>query len=283
LSVKRQWNGCRCRCRNREHNNYANDDDYDNEKEIEMKIQIMQPKSISWFLHLFFPKECVHCGRLLDYRNREFLCPACLKLIVPIRHPLCDQCGRPLWGEMEYTVTCPDCRENPPRFRRARAAFLLTGAGKSMVLQYKYSSNPYLSNPAIDRIFQAGREEYSWSDYDLIIPVPLHPRKARERGFNQSGVLSEGLSRRTGIELLKRGLIRTSYTKTQTRLNRKERRNNVKGAFRISDRAELSGKSILLVDDVFTTGATVNECAGVLVRAGAEAVDVLTLARAKGR
>jgi len=245
-----------------------------------MKLQIMPPKGVLWFLHLFFPKECVHCEKLLDYRNREFLCPACTKLITPIQYPLCDQCGRPLSGEMEYSIICSDCRENPPRFRRARSAFILTGAGKSMVLRYKYSSNPYLSNPAIDRFFQTGREEYRWSDYDLIIPVPLHPRKARERGFNQSGVLSAGLSRRTGIEFLKRGLIRTRYTRTQTRLSRKERMKNVKGVFRVSTGAGLSGKSVLLVDDVYTTGATVNECTGVLITAGAAAVDVLTLARA---
>lgn len=147
-------------------------------------------------------------------------------------------------------------------------------------MKYKYSSNPYLSSPAIDRIIKAGGDEYRWSDYDLIVPVPLHPRKARERGFNQSGVLAHGLSRRTGIKLLRNGLVRTRYTRTQTRLSRKDRQENVKGAFRISERAEINGKSVLLVDDVYTTGATVNECAEVLIGAGALMVDVLTLARA---
>jgi len=245
-----------------------------------MKIQTIPSKSILWLLHLFFPKECVHCGRLLDYRNREYLCPDCGKLIISIRQPLCEQCGSPRSGEIEYSFKCPACRENPPRFRRARSAFLLTGAGKSMVLKYKYSSNPYLSSPAIDRLVQAGGEEYCWSDYDLVIPVPLHPRKSRERGFNQSGVLAHGLSRRTGIKFSRTGLIRTRYTRTQTRLSRKDRQENVKGAFRISEPAEIDGKSVLLIDDVYTTGATVNECTGVLIGAGALIVDVLTLARA---
>ena len=149
-----------------------------------------------------------------------------------------------------------------------------------MVLKYKYSSNPYLSYPAINRLINTGEEEYCWSDYDLIIPVPLHPRKARERGFNQSGVLSAGLSRRTGISLSKRALVRTRYTKTQTRLSRKDRQENVEGAFRLSAGADLNGKSVILVDDVYTTGATVNECAKVLIAAGVVKVDVLTLARA---
>ena len=245
-----------------------------------MNIRRVSQNSLLLFLHLFFPKECVHCGRLLDYRNREFLCPDCRKLITPVRQPLCDRCGRPLPGEIEYQFNCSTCRENPPRFRRARSAFLLTGAGKSLVLKYKYSSNPYLSSPAINWILKTGGDEYRWSDYDLIIPVPLHPRKARERGFNQSGVLSGGLNRRTGIKLSRKALVRTRYTKTQTRLGRQERQKNVKGAFRTSDRADLSGKSILLVDDVFTTGATVNECARMLIKAGASMVDVMTLARA---
>ncbi len=245
-----------------------------------MNIQRASQNSLLGSLHFFFPKECVHCGRLLDYRNREYLCPACEKLITQVCQPLCDRCGRPLSGEIEYSFDCPACRENPPRFRRARSAFLLIGPGKSLVLKYKYSSNPYLSAPAINRIFKTGGEEYWWSDYDLIIPVPLHPRKARERGFNQSGVLAHGLSRRTGIKLSRKGLVRTRYTGTQTRLSRKDRRKNVKGAFRVSEGADLNGKSVLLVDDVYTTGATVNECANVLMEAGVVRVDVLTLARA---
>ena len=245
-----------------------------------MNIRQVSQNSLLLFLHLFFPKECVHCGRILDYGNRGYLCLDCDKLITPIRQPFCEQCGSPRTGEIEYSFKCPACRENPPRFRRARSAFFLTGAGKSLILKYKYSSNPYLSSPAIDRIIKAGGDEYRWSDYDLIVPVPLHPRKARERGFNQSGVLAHGLSRRTGIKLLRNGLVRTRYTRTQTRLSRKDRQENVKGAFRISERAEINGKSVLLVDDVYTTAATVNECAEVLIGAGALMVDVLTLARA---
>ncbi|MEA1928994.1 MAG: ComF family protein [Candidatus Auribacterota bacterium] len=245
-----------------------------------MKIRYTYQNSLLWFLHLFFPKECVHCGRILDYRNREYLCFDCRKLIIPVRPPLCEQCGRPFSGEIENPIKCTDCREDPPRFRRARSAFLLDGAGRSLVLKYKYSRNPYLSSPAIDWLLEIGEEEYDWSDYDLVVPVPLHPRKARERGFNQSAVLASGLSRRTGIKLSRKGLIRTRYTGTQTRLSRNDRRENVRGAFRASESVELKGKSVLLVDDVYTTGATVNECAGVLIKAGVSMVDVLTLARA---
>ena len=245
-----------------------------------MKIRRVSQKGLLGLLHLFFPKECVHCGRLLNSRNREYLCPACRQMIYLISDSICDRCGRPLEGEIIPPVECSSCREDPPSFCRARSSFLLAGAGKSLVLTYKYSRNPYLSDPAINWLFTAGEESYDWSDYDRIIPVPLHPRKSRERGFNQSGLLAAGLSRRTGINLSRGGLIRTRYTGTQTRLSRKERRENVRGAFRVTGRAGFERKTLLLIDDVYTTGATVSECARALMKAGAERVDVLTLARA---
>ena len=245
-----------------------------------MKMQRVSQKSLLRILHLFFPKECVHCGRLLNYRNREYLCPACRQLISLISDSICDRCGLPLEGEITPPVECSSCREDPPFFYRARSSFLLAGAGKSLVLTYKYSQNPYLSDPAINWLFTTGEESYDWSDYDRIIPVPLHHRKSRERGFNQSGLLAAGLSRRTGIKLSRRGLVRIRYTSTQTRLSRKSRRENVKGAFRVTGNACFLRKRLLLIDDVYTTGATVNECARVLMKAGAKMVDVLTLARA---
>lgn len=240
----------------------------------------MPPKSLLWLLHLFFPKECVHCGRSLDYRNLEYLCPVCRQLVSPILDAICDRCGCPLDGEIIPPVECPSCRKTPPFFHRTRSAVLFAGAGKSLVLKYKYSRNPYLSAPSIRWLLRAGEGNYNWSDYDHVISVPLHPRKARERGFNQSGVLAAGLSRRTGINFSRKGLVRTRYTSTQTRLSRKERRENVKGAFRVTGNACFFRKRLLLIDDVYTTGATVNECARVLMKAGAEMVDVLTLARA---
>ncbi|MFH1038322.1 MAG: ComF family protein [PVC group bacterium] len=238
------------------------------------------PESLLWLLHFFFPKECVHCGRLLDYRNREYLCPACLPFLFLITGPVCGRCGRPLEGEVLPPAECSSCRKNPPPFRRARAAFLLRGAGKSLVLGYKYSRNPYLSAAAAERLHAVFSARYRRSDYDGVLAVPLHPRKARERGFNQSALLAAGLSRRTGIRLERKGLIRERYTGTQTRLSRKEREKNVRGAFRVVDPARFRDRSLLLIDDVHTTGATVSACAEVLMKAGAERVDVLTLARA---
>ena len=243
----------------------------------------MSLNGILWLGHLFFPRECVHCGVLLDYRNRDYLCGGCRDLLETVVGPLCERCGEPLEITATGPVTCPVCRKNPPAFRRARSALYFSGPGESLVRAYKYSAHPYLSEAALRLLQDGGERWYAWRDYDLVVPVPLHPRKARERGFDQSAILASGLSRKTGIPLGKRALSRVRYTETQTRLKRPERRENIGGAFSAPAPDRVRGASILLVDDVYTTGATVNECAATLMKAGAENVDVLTLARAVNR
>ncbi len=243
----------------------------------------MIENGILWLLHLFFPRECVHCGVLLDHLNRDYLCPACRDLLEPVGRPVCEQCGRPLAGPGDLILNCPDCRKNPPDYRRARSAIYFSGPGRSLVLTYKYSANPYLSVAALRLLLAAGERWYDWDDYELVLPVPLHPRKIRERGFDQSAILVAGLSRATGIPRARNCLIRIRYTPSQTRLNREARRENIRGAFRVSGREIPPAASILLIDDVYTTGSTANECAAALRQAGAGVVDVLTLARAVER
>lgn len=240
----------------------------------------MAGKGFLWLAHLFFPRECVHCGVLLDFRERDYLCPGCLALLEPVEAPVCERCGIPLEITPRGPVTCRACRENPPAYRRARSALFFSGPGGSLVRAYKYSANPYLSGVCL-RLLRAGGEKwYDWEEYDRVVPVPLHPRKTRERGFDQAAVLAAGLSRKTGIPLDRRSLVRIRYTGTQTRLNREARRENIREAFRVTGADRVRGASLLLVDDVYTTGATVNECAATLMKAGANNVDVLTLARA---
>ncbi len=240
----------------------------------------MNLSAILWLGHLFFPRECVHCGVLLDYRNRDYLCPGCREQLETVGEPVCDCCGRSLAGPARLRPTCPACRKNPPAFRRARSAVLFSGAGQSLVKAYKYSANPYLSGPVLELLAAGWERWYGETEYHRIVPVPLHPRKVRERGFDQSAILAAGLSRRTGIPGDRKSLVRIRYTGTQTRLSRRARRENIRGAFRVRGAERVRGASILLVDDVYTTGATVGECAAALRAAGAETVDVLTVARA---
>lgn len=233
-----------------------------------------------WLLNLVFPKECICCERALSPESRTYLCPDCARRLVWIKNPVCQVCGKPFPGLFPAPETCVSCRDDPPDFDRARSAWLLRESGQKWIHAFKYRQSLYLAPAAADWLKEAGDRFLRWADYDGILAVPLHHRKARERGYNQSGLLAAGLSRRTKIPVIKRALIRTRYTRTQTFLNREERRRNVKGAFKLRNQKKVEGKRLLILDDVFTTGATLNECARVLKRAGARRVDALTLARA---
>ena len=237
-------------------------------------------ESGQWVLNLVFPKECVCCGKKLSFRDRVYLCLDCYQRLVWINDPVCQVCGRPLPGLISVPETCADCRDDPPYFHRLRSVWLLRESGHEWILSFKYRQSLFLAAPAVGWLKEAGDRFLRCSDYDGILSVPLHHRKARERGYNQSGLLASGLSRLTKIPLAKKALIRTRYTRTQTRLNREERCLNVKGAFKVGNKKKVEGKSLLILDDVFTTGATLNECARVLKKAGARQVDALTLARA---
>ncbi len=233
-----------------------------------------------WLLNLLFPKTCAGCGSSLVFDNRDYLCPACFGSLVRISRPFCDLCGRPIYGAVRSPVVCRRCRSDPPSYDRARAAFVFQDPAKSFVLKYKYGGCPYLAQPAVGWMKEAGDGALSWVDYDLLLAVPLHRRKARERGFNQSLLLAAGLSPLCGVPLDRRHLLRTRYTETQTRLDLAARGRNIRGAFRVSPPGHFRDRSLLVVDDVFTTGYTANECARVLKEDGAARVDVLTLARA---
>ena len=238
-------------------------------------------KSVGYrFINLFFPRICVSCSRPLDPLNRDYLCFDCRGMIFWIAEPVCGVCGVPLEGKAGPSPLCSVCRQQRPLYRAARSIFRFEAGGRDLILRYKYGKGTFLA-PVISRLlFERGGRWYDWKDYDLIIPVPLHHRKVRERGFDQSRLLAGGLGRLAGIRSLKRILRRRRYTPSQTRLSARERKRNIAGAFEVTDRKDLLGGSILLLDDVFTTGATVDECAQTLYRAGAARVDVLTAARA---
>lgn len=232
------------------------------------------------FCNLFFPRRCASCRSAIDCMNRDYLCRRCLELLIFIEDPVCDVCGLPLFGEITRRAVCPDCRGSRPSFRKARSAFIFSGSARDMVLRYKYGRETYLSSPLARWMAGVVRRAFDRGALDLIASVPIHPRKSRERGFDQARLLAGRLSRLIGVPLARKVLIRRNYSPSQTRLSRAERRKNIASVFAVKDRDYFKGKRVLLVDDVYTTGATANECSRVLVKAGAAAVDVLTAARA---
>lgn len=162
----------------------------------------------------------------------------------------------------------------------ARALGYYEGTLRLAIHQWKYQEKTSLTSFFGEKMAEGFFQYWNPSAIDLLLPVPLHPRRLRERGFNQSLLLAKALSRRTGIPYRKRLLQKIKSTPPLMELRSGERERVIKGAFRIIKKEEIAGKSILLVDDVYTTGATVNECARVLLAGGAARVDVFTLAHA---
>ena len=232
-------------------------------------------------LALLYPQRCLGCQILIG--PEETFCPACQKFIFPIGTPLCVCCGLPFATAAGPDHLCGRCQARPPAFRQARSWALyqsgVTPHPLSQAIQnFKYQRNLNVGKTLAD----LGVIHFPLDNqvYDVIVPVPLHPHRLRWRGFNQSLILARalGCARHTKVDPF--SLERTRPTVPQTQLTASERRANVRGAFAVVAPERLAQKQVLLVDDVYTSGATVEECAQVLCRAGAAVVDVFTLARA---
>ena len=230
------------------------------------------------FLEVFFPRSCVSCGDAVEDSGYEHLCRACARELFLIRPPNCRTCGYPFHGLLAGPRVCPHCAELDPVFDEGKALFLAKGPGRELVHELKYQSGFYLLRD-IERMARGARDYLDYLSDAVLVPVPLHKDKLRERGYNQSERIVGALARATaGRSRVAKLLLRTKYTQTQTRLNREDRHRNVKNAFALAgDAVVIPGQQYILVDDVFTTGSTLNACAAVLRKAGAERIKVATL------
>ena len=225
------------------------------------------------------PPQCPCCGKFLEEGQQGF-CSNCLSEIHWIKPPFCSACGTPFTSEEIQNHPCGGCMMRRKYFAMARALGAFEGSLQTAIHRWKYEGKTYLT-PFFAEWMAEGLSRYWEPNFlDLLIPVPLHPQRLRERGFNQALLLAKELSRRTGIPYFKTILKKKKPTLPQVNLSGVEREKGLRGAFHVVEKEELSGKSVLLVDDVYTTGATVNECSKVLVKGGAGRVDVLTLAHA---
>ena len=229
-------------------------------------------------LEFFLPRLCLFCGAGVGEEAAQAVCPECEAQIDWVGSPLCPGCGRMFDSGDGADRLCGDCQTEPPPFARARAAAVYDPeAGGQAIKRFKFDGQiVYL--PLLQSWLQRPDCLELVTAADLLLPVPLHPRRLKARGFNQALLLAQGFpDKPMGLEVL----TRLRHTVPQVGLNPKERRDNVKGAFGVSQPAAVKGKKILLIDDLYTTGSTVRECARVLRRAGAARVEVLTVARVK--
>lgn len=225
-------------------------------------------------LNLLFPPRCQVCGDFGDFP----LCPTCLVGFPTIHPPVCQRCGKPLRGPSSLVFTCIPCRKSKSAVDLIRAYGMYDGSLREAIHALKFRRKKVLARPLGNLMAGVSTMWPSVFDAQAVVPVPLHPRRLRERGFNQAHLLAEVVAACLGIPLLSSVLWRTRATPAQAGLVREARLVNVQGAF-ASDPEMVEGSSILLVDDVLTTGATVEACASALKSAGAKKVTVLVLAR----
>jgi ComF family protein len=238
-----------------------------------------------WLVDWLYPARCRACGGGIVGRDSQYFCAGCWSEIRLVSHPLCTVCGRPFLDASGDDHVCGVCLTRRCRFNAARAwacyprEEIAEDPLRQVIQKFKYGRKVSLGK-SLGRLMANGCEEFlNNRPIDTIIPVPLHPKRLRWRGFNQSVLLARQVSRAYRLPMDPFALVRDKPTLAQTQLSEEERRKNVRGAFSVHSLESVQGKAILLVDDVYTSGATVNECSRVLLRARAKEVYVLTLAR----
>jgi competence protein ComFC len=230
-------------------------------------------------LGLVYPEVCQVCEASRATPAEGFVCGNCRAEVRFIREPFCERCGRPFEGDITQSFECANCREMEWHFRSARSAVIARDPVLEVIHRYKYQRALWFEPFLAELLIQSAESFLAGQSGMLIVPVPLHPTKEREREFNQAGRLANRLAAATGLPVNKRLLRRVAPTRTQTQLSRQERLANVRNAFAMRSGRRLNGERVVLVDDVFTTGATTNACARVLMEAGAGEVYVWTVAR----
>ena len=240
-------------------------------------------KFLSELIDIIYPPRCHICNRFLSPDQRIppsfHVCTCCLSGLIPITHPMCTICGLPFPTSAGSDHICENCLRKKPWYDFLRSPYIYSGPLMESIQRLKYNMETHLMSflghllSSFDKEWIPNRKDF------VIIPVPLHKKRLKERGFNQSLLLGKVLASDLGNQLDYLSLIRERYTRAQTGLKREARKRNVKGAFSIIDPDNVKDKKILLVDDVFTTGYTLNECARILKKSGATNVICITLAR----
>jgi ComF family protein len=234
-------------------------------------------RSLSALIDLLYPRACAGCGR--SVRGAGHFCWDCRTRVEPIRRPYCRLCGDPFEGVIEHEVVCDTCDAAAPHFVLARSGVRFRGPLREALHAFKYTRAAYLA-PDLAPFLVAAAESWGRSVVaDAVTAVPLYPLRERERSYNQSVLLAAHLAAAWDIPLLDWALRRVRSTATQTTLTAAARARNVRGAFAAPHPELVAGRRLVLVDDIMTTGATVNECARVLCAAGAVSVHVATVAR----
>ena len=226
-------------------------------------------------LDLLYPQTCYFCGKV----SKDRLCKSCCEKVIYIEEPRCKKCGKPI--RYEEKEQCYDCQQNNTYYEQGKSLWLHQGAVKWSVYQFKYHNRRIYGKFYAEEMYRLyGKKLEDWG-IDVIIPIPLHPKRRRKRGYNQAEMIAKHLGRLSGIKVDKKAVVRVSDTKPQKQLNPKERKRNLQRAFRVHKKWE-PVKRILLIDDIYTTGNTIDAVAKAPKEKGACKVWFLTISIGQG-
>jgi ComF family protein len=239
---------------------------------------LVTPDVLGGLASLLYPPSCTVCSAPVEIG--EYLCDQCEAKVTRIAPPFCAKCSEPFDGAITTIFECANCAHRILHFEAAVSAYRARGIVRHVILNFKYGKQIHLRH-LVARWLIAALDDERIRDrqFDVIVPVPLHPARQRERGFNQAAVLAQPVSRRIAVPL-RPVLERVRYTTTQTAFDRAERMQNLRDAFRLRKNTNVRRLRVLLIDDVLTTGSTLSECARLLKQAGARSVYAATAARA---
>ena len=231
-------------------------------------------------INLLYPASCQVCGKKSKSPN-QYLCKECVQKIKKRQPPFCIKCGHKLKTASYKEDLCPDCKKKTPYFDQAASIFYYDGVFKKLVHDFKYKKNTSLVTEFAEFIISFMDKHNIAKETDLVLSIPMHPLRLLKREINPSNILARNVAKKLNLPYSENLLKKTKNTLPQSQLNRSERIENIKNSFSLKKSAEpyLKHKNILFVDDLFTTGSTVNECSRILKEKSVKRIEVITLAR----
>lgn len=224
---------------------------------------------------VLYPQTCYFCGKI----SSTPICFECREKIEYIREPRCKKCGKPL--RYEEQELCGDCKEQSFHYEQGKSVWLHKGPVRWSVYQFKYKNRRIYGRFYAQEMYRIYGEKLKEWEIDTIIPIPLHPRRKRKRGYNQAEIVAKHLGKLCKLPVETKSVIRVRHTKPQKELNHKERKKNLKEAFRVTKHWK-GGKNVLLVDDIYTTGNTIDSVAALLEKKAAKKVCFLSISIGQG-
>ena len=243
-------------------------------KSIGLRAPILLRDMYETAITFLYPAECRVCKEFLEATSIPYICNNCWQDIHFLEPPWCDICGTP-----GVDGLCDECATTPPRYGKLRSIAFYQTTLQQAIHFFKFEKKKVFAQHLIQLINTHIPLDCSIAEYDFILPVPIHKKRLRERGFNQATLLANGIAKAGRVSVLRNTLVRKRHTVAQSSLDREARQQNIVGAFEIRNPDIIRDKRLLIFDDVFTTGATIREIVNELWTADPAEVDVLTLAR----